>query len=453
MKKIIHAIFEAGAHPHLDEFERRSIRLLNRLIFVAFVGTVGFAIIDLFNANYEVAALPLVVGSVFWLEQTFAKRGKYNAAKYLVFGFILCWGVLFSVIVGNIANAQYMLLPVAMFPLLFFRSIKMGIVMFALIVGAFILTIYLQEIVEPIIILADHLAFAYTILAAFMMMMIIFLLTLYSRSLTNEFERIIVQKNNELTGAYKDIKDSITYAKRLQEAILPSAQFIQAYLPHSFILYEPKDIVAGDFYWFHVDERTHELYIAAADCTGHGVPGAMVSVVCSNALNRAVIELGISEPGKILDKVRELVIETFEKSGSEVKDGMDISLMSINPGKQKQIKWAGANNPLWYISNNEFREITANKQPIGKFDNSKPFTTHQLELKENDMVFLLTDGYADQFGGPKGKKFKYKQMIELLKKNSSFKLDVQLELLHKAFSEWRGNNEQVDDVCVIGIKL
>jgi serine phosphatase RsbU (regulator of sigma subunit) len=248
----------------------------------------------------------------------------------------------------------------------------------------------------------------------------------------------------------KEIIDSITYAKRLQRAILPSDEEIKKQLPDNFIYYHPKDIVAGDFYWMeHLDNIT---FIAAADSTGHGVPGAMVSVVCSNALNRAVKEFGLRDTGKILDKTRELVLETFAKSGEEIKDGMDISILAIDASKQ-QISWSGANNPLLYISNNELKEIKADKQPIGKTDNPKPFTTHIVALQKGDIVYLMTDGYPDQFGGEKGKKFKYKQLEDLLLASSTKSLTEQKQILSKSFDDWKGNLEQVDDVTIIGIRV
>jgi serine phosphatase RsbU (regulator of sigma subunit) len=156
---------------------------------------------------------------------------------------------------------------------------------------------------------------------------------------------------NEVEEKQKEITDSINYAKRIQEAILPSFDFIKTHLPNSFIYYQPKDIVAGDFYW--AEKVGDDFFIAAADCTGHGVPGALVSVVCCNALNRTVNEFKLNEPGKILDKTRELVLESFSKNGGDIKDGMDISLISINGNT---IKWAGANNPLWHYQNNELRK-------------------------------------------------------------------------------------------------
>lgn len=248
----------------------------------------------------------------------------------------------------------------------------------------------------------------------------------------------------------KEIIDSISYAKRLQEAILPPQEFVNAHLANNFIYYQPKDIVAGDFYW--ADKVNDLFFIAAADSTGHGVPGAMISVVCSNALNRTIKEFKLTETGKILDKTRELVLETFEKSASEVKDGMDISLLCID-SKNKNIFWSGANNPLWYIQDSEIKEIRADKQPIGKSDYPKPFTTHQINYKQNTTFYLFTDGFADQFGGPNGKKFKYKQFSDLLLKNNNLSQKQQADTINKAFSEWKGDLEQVDDVCVIGIKI
>lgn len=158
------------------------------------------------------------------------------------------------------------------------------------------------------------------------------------------------------------------------------------------------------------------------------------------------------DTGKILDKVTELVLETFEKSDKDVKDGMDISLMAINK-ITKEVHWSGANNALWYIQNNEVIEITANKQPIGKHDNRKPFTAHSIVCEPNTIFYLYTDGYADQFGGPKGKKFKYKQLEEVLLANSHLSMPEQKEILDRAFEEWKGGLEQVDDVCIIGIKI
>lgn len=263
-------------------------------------------------------------------------------------------------------------------------------------------------------------------------------------------KQLVEVQKNLVEEKQKEILDSINYAKRLQVAILPSETLVKKLLLEGFILYKPKDIVAGDFYW--MESTDNVIYFAAADCTGHGVPGAMVSVVCCNALNRVILEFGELEPGKILDKTRELVVETFSKSDTDVKDGMDISLCSINK-KTNEIKWAGAYNPLWYVHNGILEELSANKQPIGKTENSIPFTTHSIHLNKGDFIYLFTDGYADQFGGEKGKKFKYKPMKELILSNVALSPGIQKEKLELAFDKWRGHLEQVDDVCIIGIRI
>lgn len=267
-----------------------------------------------------------------------------------------------------------------------------------------------------------------------------------------ENQKAIVDTKN------KEIHDSITYAKRLQEAIMPDSDYLKSHFTDSLLYYVPKDIVAGDFYFF--EKTADQLILAAADCTGHGVPGALVSVVCSNALTRSINEFNLKEPGQILDKTRELVVNTFEKSQNNVRDGMDISLVTIKTQKGNitneesvEINWSGANNPLWIIHNNAFKEIKGHKQSIGKADVYTNFPTHTLTLKKGDVFYLITDGYADQFGGENGKKFKYKPLIEMLSANSGQSMAQQQALLDKTFTNWKGDLEQVDDVCIIGVRV
>ena len=258
------------------------------------------------------------------------------------------------------------------------------------------------------------------------------------------------QTHEQLEVHHKEISDSILYAKRIQEAIMPSMASMKQELENGFVLYLPKDVVAGDFYW--MESMDDKVYFAAADCTGHGVPGAMVSVVCSNALNKAILEEGIRESGKLLDRAREIVIERLAKSGDEVKDGMDISLCALNKSSL-QLQWSGANNPLWILRNGEIEEYKADKQPIGKYANSKPFTTHNIQLKKGDRIYVSTDGLQDQFGGPKGKKLKAKAIRELLVEQADKSMNDQQKAIEKVFYEWKGKLEQVDDICMIGIQV
>ena len=270
-------------------------------------------------------------------------------------------------------------------------------------------------------------------------------------------EQQVIERTQEITEQKKvleeknhEILDSINYAKRIQQAILPPVRLFSECLPQSFVLYKPKDIVAGDFYWLL--QKDGAVYFAAADCTGHGVPGAMVSVVCNNALNRSVNEFSCTDPSQILNQSRKIIIEEFEKSDDDVKDGMDISFCKL---EGRKLSWAGANNPLWIIRKNsdEVMEIKPDKQPIGKYMVLHDFTTHHVELTSGDQLYVFTDGYQDQFGGDKGKKFKATQLKKLLLKNRSISMPEQCAALESVFNEWKGRLEQIDDVCIIGVRV
>lgn len=256
-------------------------------------------------------------------------------------------------------------------------------------------------------------------------------------------KQMLEQKNTEIT-------DSITYAKRIQAAILPSIASFKGEFPNSFILYKPKDIVAGDFYWMKTVGDT--VLYAAADCTGHGVPGAMVSVVCSNALNESIKELETDNPAQILEMTRTLIKESLSSELDDVNDGMDIALCAINLKKQI-IQFSGANNPVYIVRNKELIELKGDKQPVGNHYKEKPFEVHQYQLEKGDTVYTFTDGYADQFGGLKGKKFMYKKFKELLINISSESIETQQGILNQTFEDWKGELEQIDDVCVIGVSI
>lgn len=264
-----------------------------------------------------------------------------------------------------------------------------------------------------------------------------------SNRLLSEQKAVIEEKNREIT-------DSIVYAKRIQEAILPPEKAMQQVLANSFVYFKPKDIVAGDFYW--LEEVNGQVLFAAADCTGHGVPGALVSVVCHNALKRAVREFGLIEPGVILDKTRELVIETFEAGEEDVKDGMDVALCCLDRTNMK-LNYAGANNPVWIVRKDELIEHKGTKQPVGKGKFHGSFESHTIELQKDDQIYIFSDGYVDQFGGDQGKKFMVKRFRELLLTIAYKELSQQRHELDHAFESWRGELEQVDDVCVIGVRV
>ncbi|MCW9041063.1 MAG: tetratricopeptide repeat protein [Flavobacteriales bacterium] len=293
----------------------------------------------------------------------------------------------------------------------------------------------------------------------------------FMRYKESQKQKIIINHQKEIVEAKtKEITDSINYAKNIQNSILPTEEEFESTLKNSFIYYQPKDIVAGDFYWMESPPSSQKegetIYFAAADCTGHGVPGAMVSVVCNGALNRAIGEYNLKQPAEILNKVRELVIKTFERSGddSKLRDGMDIALCSIQLSENyATLQYAGANNPLWIIrpvnnlenktSNFELVEIKADKQPIGKHFRQNNFTNHTVSLQKGDTIYIFTDGYADQFGGPKGKKMMYKPFKEFLISIQDKNMQEQKIAVQNHFNQWKGDLEQVDDVCVIAVSV
>jgi serine phosphatase RsbU (regulator of sigma subunit)/Tfp pilus assembly protein PilF len=262
----------------------------------------------------------------------------------------------------------------------------------------------------------------------------------------------IQDQKNIIEEKNKDITDSIVYAKRIQEAMLPAFSVMQNAFPEIFVLFKPKDIVSGDFYFFDTLPNGSSV-IAAVDCTGHGVPGAFMSIVGHNSLNQSIHESGKYAPAEILDSLNKLVTHALQQNKtSGVKDGMDISLCAIDL-KNMLLQYAGAMNSMYHIRNNKLNEIKANKLYIGAQAEQQNFTNHELPLKSGDVIYLYTDGFADQFGGPKGKKFKYKPLQELLLSIHEKPMSSQHAILNNTVEEWKGNLEQVDDILIIGIRV
>ncbi len=272
---------------------------------------------------------------------------------------------------------------------------------------------------------------------------------------------MLADKNDSLESAYKEIQaqkkhitDSIVYAKRIQNAILPSVEYIDKLVPDYFLLYKPKDIVSGDFYW--LDKAQGKVIVAAVDCTGHGVPGAFMSIIGSNQLDYAVNTKKAKTAGQILDYLNEGVATSLrqESGKSTVRDGMDISVLTIDY-KTNIVEFSAAYNPLYLVQNGEMIEIKADKIAIGSFieNPDRKYTTHTIQANKGDVFYIFSDGYADQFGGPNGRKFMYKQFRELILSISHLPLTEQKEILDKANEDWKNNEVQVDDIIVIGIRI
>jgi serine phosphatase RsbU (regulator of sigma subunit) len=254
----------------------------------------------------------------------------------------------------------------------------------------------------------------------------------------------------ELEIVTKEIKDSINYAFRIQNAFLPKPALLNDWVDDAFVLYLPKDVVAGDFYWF--EEVGDWVVVACADCTGHGVPGAMVSVVCHSALQKALGHCGPENPAAILDKTSELIAERFMLEKTPMKDGMDIGLCCFNKSSF-ELNFAGANNPLWLIKDGAISEVKGDRQPVGYHEEKTKFTEYKYNLNKGDSIYLTSDGYADQFGGGSGKKFKSKSLKKLILEQSQSSMEKQKAHLESEFYNWMDGFEQLDDVCIIGLRV
>jgi serine phosphatase RsbU (regulator of sigma subunit) len=264
----------------------------------------------------------------------------------------------------------------------------------------------------------------------------------------------IEKQKEEIEEQKKHITDSIYYARRIQNAILPSFHVIDAYLKDYFILYLPKDIVSGDFYWMHGSDGV--CMIAAVDCTGHGVPGAFMSIVGFNQLNYAVSVKKARKASLIMDELNAGVINTLNENLNEssIKDGMDMALCIFDL-EQKKVEFAGANNPMILIRNGEVNMYKGDRFPIGVYEGKgqKPFTNNEIDINDGDCIYMFSDGYPDQFGGPDNKKFMLRRFQELLLEVHKLPMNQQKDILTQRLAEWRGDNEQVDDVLVIGIRV
>jgi len=280
-----------------------------------------------------------------------------------------------------------------------------------------------------------------------------------SRLELKQSQQQLETQNAVLAVKNREITDSILYAKNIQTASIPSEERFNSHFSDSFVFFQPKDIVSGDFYWVY--ERDNILFYVTADCTGHGVPGGFMTMLGLSFLEEIIAGKNIQNPADVLNMLREKIISTLNQTGEsgESKDGMDISICRIDR-TTLELTFASANNDLYLItiddsnsSERQLLEYKANRQPCGFYHNNDPFTSLTIQLKKGDCIYTFTDGYADQFGGPKGKKFRYKQFQELLNSIAHLEFSLQKSTLHQIMENWQGSLEQVDDILVIGIKV
>lgn len=264
----------------------------------------------------------------------------------------------------------------------------------------------------------------------------------------------VARQKEELAVKNKNITDSINYARRIQLAMIPSIRYFKNIFPESFVFFKPKDIVSGDFFW--IAEKKDKIFVAAVDCTGHGVPGAFMSIIGIELLRKIINGQGIEEPSEVLDELNKNFADIFKDvENITLRDGMDIAFCVIDKGS-RILEYAGAFNPLYLVRENKLTEIKGDRFSVGLEDyegEMQSFTNHHIQLMKDDMVYIFTDGYSDQFGGPEGKKFKYRRFRHLLLNVHEAPIDDQLEQLERSIDDWMGDSDQVDDILVIGMKI
>jgi PAS domain S-box-containing protein len=284
------------------------------------------------------------------------------------------------------------------------------------------------------------------------------IIVLYARDIRERLrmEHEIQNQKKQIEEKNREITDSIKYAKRIQQALLPDEEEIKKILPNHFIFYKPKDIVSGDFYFIEpikTNDKVSLIGVAVADCTGHGVPGAFMSMLGQSILKQSLTEPAVNSPADALNYLNNKITSVlrYKEKNTNIRDGMDATFCVINLVNY-QLQFSGANNPIYIISNSELIELKGNKLSIGQSEDNL-FLSQCVQLKKNDSVYLFSDGFADQFGGPKGKKFKYAQLKNLLLSISSLSANEQLQKITEVFNSWKGDLEQVDDICVIGFRI
>ena len=428
-------VYKVGPPPDIVEHTK----LVN---LISLIGVpISIVYISLFSLTDHVSlALAFAAGLVVFILPPFLNKWfGLNFGRYFIsiMGSIVFGSV--NIIAGPEAGFYLGFLVISIPPIIIYPDLKRGII-FVIITSLFlVLTIFGNMKMEPICpVVGDYAMCLYvfnlfTVLVASITVIVIFKTELAKSRAQLE------EKNNEIVA-------SITYAKRIQYTLLAHDSFLKENLTEHFVFFKPKDIVSGDFYW--ATKRENKFYLAVCDCTGHGVPGAFMSLLNITFLNEAINEKNISEPHEILNHVRKQLIESISKEGG--RDGMDAILLCIEGNK---ITYAAANNSPILLKNNQLLTLETDKMPVGRGEKLDSFNLRTIDAVSGDTIYLYTDGYADQFGGPNGKKFKYKVLNKLLVENSTKSFLEQQKLLATELTNWQGDLEQIDDVCVIGVRL
>lgn len=452
MRELWLEVVQTGLVVDLKPAEAQKVRMLNGISFVGSL-VFGLYIPVFFVLQIKWSVLFTIFGCVVALFPIYLNHlGKYNMARFFFSIVISIYLATISIAFGREVGMEHSLFALGVTPLIFFRKRRH-------IWGLILLTILLFAVVEvsfyylnPIF---THPVFEYFYIANVLITFTLLYVTVNGFKFEHEnYEKVIEKKNENIT-------DSLKYAQRIQKAILGSEEEILCNFREGFIFFQPKDIVSGDFFWFsqvffNRVEKSSRRILIAADCTGHGVPGAFMTVMGNALLDEIVNERSITDPHLILHELDKKIVATLQKQNFNQNDGMDMVVLVVEEkdNHTKFIHWAGAKNPLYYVREGKLHEIKGDKFPIGgnQLKANKAFNTHTFSLQDDDIFYLFTDGFQDQFGGQENKKYMVKRFRNFLLDISKLPMNEQRERLAQEFTAWKGNREQTDDVLVMGIK-
>lgn len=454
---MIKKILNTGVSIVNDDNLNRKIRISNLISLITIITMIGYIPIAVIYKMSDIIVLNALFLVFTFICIYLHRMKKHDGAFYITSWFGLIYFVSGTIFYGLVSNLHFFLLIMCLIAIALFKSnIALRIFIGLSVASFFFLLIFMKD-KEGIISFTVEMQKAQAVISVvnlFLLFIITILFFVFFRRENLLFQKAIMQQKAIIEEKQKEILDSINYAKRIQFSLLAGDSLLQHHLHEHFIVFNPKDVVSGDFYWGTALEDGSFIYITA-DCTGHGVPGAFMSLLNISKLSQIVNENKITKPDLILNQVRLEIIQALNAEGvkEESKDGMDAVLCKLDI-KNMKLEYASANNPFYIIRNNELLTCKADKMPVGKgHDDSVLFTYNQIALHKNDMIYTFTDGYADQFGGPKGKKFKYKQLEEVLLSIHHLPMTDQKSILNQKFISWKGNLEQVDDVLIIGVRI
>jgi len=448
-------ILNIGVSKVNEDSLNRKVRVSNLISIVTIITMIGYIPVAIFFKEVGIIILnTLFIGSAFLSFYLISKK-HYNSAFYIATTYGLIYFSFGPIFYGLPSNLHFFIIIMCLIAIaLFESSIALKVYIAASVIIFFALIIQLKN--KPgIINFTEEMKKAQDLISIVNLFILFFITVLFFSFFRREniiFQKAILKQKDIIEEKQKEILDSINYAKRIQFSLLASENLLNQNLPEHFVLFKPKDVVSGDFYWA---TPTNEGFIyITSDCTGHGVPGAFMSLLNISKLSQAINENKITRPDLILNNIRSEIIRALNAEGSEEsKDGMDAILCKLDI-KNMKLQYAAANNSFYIIRNNELLICNADKMPVGKgHDDSISFSFNEIDLKKGDIIYTLTDGYADQFGGPKGKKFKYKPLENILLSIHALPMKEQNILLNQKFEDWKAQLEQVDDVLIIGVRV